>query len=470
MDSERRKLIKWSGAASALAPTVGSTLGSALGSSLAFAPPAAAAAAPAASVPISAFGLDATQLGVRPGSPDDQTIPLQRAIDRAAQARVPLALPPGVYRAGGLRLPSGAALIGVRGATRLAFTGGASLLAAAGAETVSLTGITLDGLLKPLPPNQGLVHFEESRGVRIADCAILASGRHGIRFAGVAGEVTGSTIADAVDVALLSSNANGLTVAGNTVTNAGNNAIVIIRDVAGHDGTMVLDNRIQDTRNRDGGSGQFGNAVNAHRAGDVIVRGNLIRRSAFSGVRGNSASAMQIVGNTVHECGEVALYSEFAFEGAIIANNVVDGAVTGVSIANFNEGGRLAAVQGNIFRNPAPRNPDPGELLGIGIYVEADTAVNGNVVDGAEAAGIVVGWGRYLRDVVVTGNVVRKTPIGVAVSVVPGAGSALISANMLSQTARAVVGMDHARPVTGDLTRDGAKGYAHLSVSGNRVG
>jgi uncharacterized secreted repeat protein (TIGR03808 family) len=92
-------------------------------------------------------------------------------------------------------------------------------------------------------------------------------------------------------------------------------------------------------------------------------------------------------------------------------------------------------------------------------------------VDTAAAAGIVIGWGRYLRDVAVTGNVVRKTPIGIAVSVIPGAGSALISANVVSQTALgAVVGMDHARPVTGDLTRDGTKGYAHLSISGNRVG
>jgi uncharacterized secreted repeat protein (TIGR03808 family) len=455
MDPERRKLIKWSGAASALG---------------ALAQPAAAATAPA-SAPTSAFGLDAAQMGVRPGSPDDQSVPLQRAIDRAAQARVPLALPPGVYRAGGLRLPSGTALVGVRGATRLMFAGGPSLLAAERVETVSLTGLTLDGLLRPLPDNQGLVHIEQASGVRIVDCTIMASGRHGIRFAGVAGEVTGSTIADAADVALLSSDARGLTIASNTVANSGNNGIVIIRSVAGRDGTMVLDNRIEDTRNRDGGSGQFGNAVNAHRAGDVIVRGNLIRRAAFSAVRGNSASAIQIVGNTVHQCGEVALYSEFGFEGAIIATNVVDTAQTGISIANFNEGGRLATVQGNILRNLGPQNPNPGELLGIGIYVEADTAVSGNVVDTADAAGIVIGWGRYLRDVAVTGNVVRKTPIGIAVSVVAGAGSALISANVVSQAARgAVVGMDHARPVTGDLTRDAAKGYAHLSVSGNRVG
>jgi uncharacterized secreted repeat protein (TIGR03808 family) len=458
MDPERRRLIKWSGAASALGAATAAFSGR------------AAAAAPI-SAPISSFGLDAAQMGVRAGSPDDQSASLQRAIDRAAADRVPLALPPGVYRAGGLRLPSGAHLIGIPGATRLVFAGGASLISAVHAEHVSLTGLTLDGMARPLPPNHGLVHFEETGGVRIADCAIAGSGRHGIRLAAVSGQVTGSTIADAADMALLSSDARGLTISGNAISNAGNAGIVIIRGENGHDGTQVLDNRIENTRSRDGGSGQFGNAINAYRAGDVMVRGNLIRRCAFSGVRGNAASNIQIVGNTVHECRETALYSEFAFEGAIVANNMVDGAQTGVSITNFNEGGRLATVQGNIFRNLTPRNANPGELDGIGIYVEADTAVSGNVVENAKAAGIAIGWGRYLRDVAVTGNVVRKAAIGIAVSVVRGAGSTLIAMNIVSEFERgAIIGMDHARPVTGELAGDGAKLHAHLSITGNRIG
>ena len=44
----------------------------------------AATAAPSlarAAAPSAALGLDAAQLGVRPGSPDDQTKALQRAID-----------------------------------------------------------------------------------------------------------------------------------------------------------------------------------------------------------------------------------------------------------------------------------------------------------------------------------------------------------------------------------------------------
>src|ERR1700743_1223076 len=68
-------------------------------------------------------GRDATHYGLRPGSPDDQTKALQRAIDEAARAQVPLALPPGVYRTGTLRLQNGSQLVGVRGATPLLFGG-----------------------------------------------------------------------------------------------------------------------------------------------------------------------------------------------------------------------------------------------------------------------------------------------------------------------------------------------------------
>jgi uncharacterized secreted repeat protein (TIGR03808 family) len=286
---DRRKLLQWSGAASAVGAAT--------------ALPECAGAAPATS---SAFGLDAAQMGVRPGSPDDQSAALRRAIERAATARVPLVLPPGNYRAGGLKLPAGAQLTEFRGATRLVYGGGPSLIGADHADQVSLTGLTLDGLKRPLPPHEGLVY----RGVRILDCSILGAGGHGMLLAGSEGEVAGTTITDAADVAIFTYDAAGLTLRGNSIANAGNNGIQIIRSAPGHDGTIVVDNRIENTLNREGGSGQYGNAVNAHRAGDVIVRGNIMRQCAFSAVRGNSASNLQITGNTVHQAGEVALYSE----------------------------------------------------------------------------------------------------------------------------------------------------------------
>jgi uncharacterized secreted repeat protein (TIGR03808 family) len=80
-----------------------------------------------------------------------------------------------------------------------------------------------------------------------------------------------------------------------------------------------------------------------------------------------------------------------------------------------------------------------------------------------------LGWGQYLRDVTVTGNVVRDADVGIAVSVVPGAGSAVIADNLISGARRgAILGMDRRTPVTGELANDGAR-FAQLAISGNRL-
>ncbi|WP_035671216.1 TIGR03808 family TAT-translocated repetitive protein [Bradyrhizobium liaoningense] len=432
-------------------------------------PADAARAAPLTSL----LGRDATQYGVRPGSSEDQTRALQRAIDEAARAQMPLALPPGVYRSGLLRLPNGSQLIGVRGATKLVFTGGASMIQSDGSDAIGLSGITFDGGNIPLPTRRGLIHVLGGRDVRMADCQITQSGGSGIWLEQVAGDVSGNIFTSIALTAVVSFDARGLSVSRNTIIGTNDNGIEILRTAIGDDGTLVADNRIEDIKAGPGGSGQYGNAINAFRAGNVIVRGNRIRNCDYSAVRGNSASNIHITGNSVSDVREVALYSEFAFEAAVIANNMVDGAAVGVSVCNFNEGGRIAVVQGNIIRNLIPKRPigtAPDDDAGVGIYIEADTSVTGNVIENAPSYGIVAGWGKYLRDVAITGNVIRKALAGVGVSVVPGAGTALVNNNMISETPRgAVVGLDHARAVTSDLSADGAQRFAQVMVSGNAV-
>jgi uncharacterized secreted repeat protein (TIGR03808 family) len=429
---------------------------------------------PARAAPLtSVLGRDATQYGVKPGSPDDQTRALQRAIDEAARAQVPLALPPGVYRTGMLRLQNGSQLSGVRGATKLVFTGGASMFLGEGAGPVGLDGITLDGGNIPLPQRRGLVHCLGGRDVRINDCDITASGGNGIWFEQVSGDISQNNFTNIATTAVVSFDALGLIVARNTILGTSDNGIEILRTAIGDDGTLVLDNRIEDIKAGPGGSGQYGNAINVFRAGNVIVRGNRIRNCDYSAVRGNSASNIQISGNSVSNVREVALYSEFSFEGAVIANNTVDGAALGVSVCNFNEGGRIAVVQGNIIRNLLPKRPigtAPDDDAGIGIYVEADTSVTGNVIENAPAFGIIAGWGKYLRDVAISGNVIRNSFVGIGVSVVPGAGTALVHSNMVAGAPRgAVVGLDHARPITTDLTSEGAQRYAQVAIGANAV-
>lgn len=440
---------------------------------------AAGAAAPLISVPSlaapvsnGALGLDVTHFGVRPGSPEDQSRELQIAINAAAGARVPLCLPPGRYVAGDLVLPAGAQLLGVRGATLLVLGHGASIVTAARADQVTLQGLVFDGGGLPLPDRRGLVTLRDVRGLRILDCTVQDSGGNGIVLEGVSGEISGTTVIGAAKAAIFSLDARGLAISGNTILNASNNGILVWRSQPGDDGTLVLANRIENISARDGGSGQNGNGVNVFRAANAIVADNRIKGCAFSAVRGNAASNLQMRGNTATAIGEVAIYSEFGFEGAVIAGNAIDGAALGISITNFNEGGRLAVCQGNLVRNLFTRgDPAKGpEACGVGIAVEADTAVTGNVIEGAPVIGISVGWGRYLRDVTVTGNVVRASPVGIAVSVAPGAGSALVADNLIAgATTGAVIGMDGRRAVTGDLAREDGRRFAQLTISGNRV-
>jgi len=415
--------------------------------------------------------IDAASLGVRPNAELDQSAALQRAIERAAGAGAVLRLPPGIYRAGALHLPSYTTIAGIAGATQIVMAGGPSLLSSTGSDHISLSGLLLDGANIPLPDGRGLLHLTQGRAVRIADCEIVNSGRNGIALEAIAGEVTDNTVNAAADYAIFSNNAGGLRIAGNTVRGAGNCGISVWRSTPGDDSTLVVDNRIEDTENTSGGTGQWGNAINVFRADNVIVRGNRIRNATYSAVRGNTASNIQIVGNACSGIGETALYVEFGFHGAVIANNIVDGAAVGVGIANFKDaGGRLAVVQGNLIRNLHRGRPYGGDTEAMGISTEADTAITGNVIEDVKGVGIIAGWGPSLRDVVITGNLVRGADFGIAVSVVSEAGSVVITNNLIADApSGAIVGRQWDKTVTGDLSKDGAERYGQLSIAGNRV-
>jgi uncharacterized secreted repeat protein (TIGR03808 family) len=435
---------------------------------------ATAASMPAQALPLmSALGRDVTQYGVRPGSPDDQTRAVQRAVDEAARAAMPLAFPPGIYRLGALKLPTNAQLVGVHGATTFSFAGTNAFISSQGAGNVAISDIVLDGNGIRLAQRQGLIHIVSGRDVRISGCHVIDSGGVSIWFDSVAGEISGNTIRNSLATAVVSFDAQGLIVTRNTIRGTSDNGIEILRNNVGDDGSIVTDNRVEDIRNGPGGTGQHGNGINAFRAANVIIHGNQIRNCDFSAIRGNSASNIQIVGNSVSDAREVALYSEFSFEGAVIANNTVDRCAVGVSVANFNEGGRMAIVQGNILRNMFTKKAidNPSETDGgTGMYIEADASVTGNVIENAPLIGIVAGWGRYLRDVAITGNVVRNTSYGIGVSVVPGSASTLVANNVISNaTNGAVVGFDHAKAVSGDLTKSGASKYPHLLLGPNQV-
>jgi len=92
------------------------------------------------------------------------------------------------------------------------------------------------------------------------------------------------------------------------------------------------------------------------------------------------------------------------------------------------------------------------------------------VIENAPSFGIVAGWGKYLRDVAITGNVIRKAFIGIGVSVAPGAGTALVNNNMISEAPRgAVVGLDHARPLRQTCPSRTRNVFAQVTIGTNAV-
>jgi uncharacterized secreted repeat protein (TIGR03808 family) len=302
----------------------------------------------------------------------------------------------------------------------------------------------------------------------LADIAVRGGLLNGIALSNSSGTIRDCTISGHRQAGVLSLDARGLTITHCTVSDCANNGIQIWRSAPGEDGSIVTANRIERIAAKGGGTGQNGNGVNVFRAGGVLVSGNRIETCAYSAIRGNAASNIQMVGNACRDIGEVALYAEFGFEGALISSNVVDKAAAGVSVTNFNEGGRLAVVTGNLIRNLFRREAEPVDKRGIGIGIEADTLVANNVIEGAPTAGISAGWGQYLREVSITGNVIREAGVGILVSSDPKAGACLVANNMISGASDgAIRADDHGTPVGPDLARDAPPAGSRLAISGN---
>ena len=417
--------------------------------------------------------INVTELGMRPGAFDDQSKAFAKILQQAGDRDTPLFVPPGIYIVSNLTLPRRIRLSGAPGATRIIYGGDGHLMVAEDAEHIEIDGIVFDGANRWLRDDvQGLLDFRRVRHAVIDNCQIVGSGRNGIAFERVAGRIERTEIAGAADAGIYSVEAAGLQITGNIVSDCANGGILVHRWQAADDGTMVSGNRVSRIAARNGGTGQYGNGINLFRAGRAIVANNMVSDCAFSAIRANSSSNIQITGNTCIGSGETAIYSEFTFEGALINGNLVDGAANGISIVNFNEGGRLAVCSGNIVRNLSTQGPYPADPpgFGVGITVEADCSATGNVIEAAPRYGMHVGWGEFMRNVVATGNVIRQAGTGIAVSVAEGTGPAVISDNLIDGAANgAIVGYRWTKPATGDLAREGAEGFANLTVERNRV-
>ena len=426
----------------------------------------------AAALPAAVAGQAATDFGLEPNAAHDQTERLQKAIDETSQRQSPLWLAPGTYLFHALTLPDGARITGVPGASILRFAGNGDGLVALSATHVTLQGLVIDGDLRAFPDanRRGLVTLTDCERLALRDLEVRNTFGNGVSLMRCAGRISDCTLHHAGHAGLFSVDARGLEITHTTVADCANNGILVWREKAGDDGTIIANNRIERIAALAGGSGQNGNGINVYRAGGVLVASNRIADCAYTAIRGNAASNIQMVANSCTRLGEVALYAEFGFEGALIANNLVDTAAAGISVTNFNEGGRLAVVQGNIVRNLARREHEPEDKRGEGIAVEADAVVTGNVVENATTAGIFVGWTKWMREVVVTSNLVRRSRIGIGVTGDRDAGAVLVTANLISgATDGAIRAMQRHAPYGPDLAATRTE-TARVLIHGNAVG
>lgn len=398
--------------------------------------------------------VSALDYDVRPGALDNQSAAFQRMLDETARRGIPVFLPAGTYVISNIKLPDGAVISGVPGRTELVYGGDGHFLSGHDLRQVRLSGLVIDGVNRWTGAGgDGLIDLRGVLDVTLEDLTVRGAGRDAIHLERCGGRIADCAISGAARFGIYAVESAGLTIRDNRVDACADGGIIIHRWAEGDDGTMIVGNRITNIGAVSGGTGQWGNAINLFRTDNVLVSGNRIEGAAFSAIRGNAARNLQITDNNCRAIGETAIYSEFGFENAIVARNFIDGAANGISVTNFNDGGRAATVSGNIIRNivaTGPYTPDaPG--FGTAIGVEADTTVTGNMIEGAALFGINAGWGPYLRDCVLSSNVIRNARIGIGISEAPGAGTVLVNANVIGARQGAIRAHRWADMTTGEL-------------------
>ena len=406
--------------------------------------------------------LEATKLGLVAGSDADQSDILQHALGQAADSGQVLRLPRGTIYAQGLDLPGNLIVEGVPGSTTISPFSGGTIGSIHEHNSLVLRDITFVGR-GAVEVTQGLLSLEYCEGVTLERCAFRGVPGVAVNVIDAAVTIRDCQFDGIGDAAIHALDSRGLMISGNRIDSCGNAGIRIWRSESGPDGSIITSNRIANIDWRGGGNGQNGNGINVYRADEVIVADNHIGDCAFTAIRLNATNNSQVSGNTCLRSGEVAIFSEFEFSGSVIANNIIDGAATGISITNLDSGGQLAVCQGNIVRNITQASAVNPDTIPIGIFAEAETAITGNTVQGVPGVAIAAGYGTFLRNVLISGNVISESDIGIGVSVVDGAGKVHIGGNAVAARQHAVVGLAWTEIVEADLAANAGR-YPNVSL------
>ena len=409
--------------------------------------------------------LNAIEMGLVANSATDQSEIFQFIIEKAAQLGQQLFVPSGNYKVSNIDLPSNFSMSGILGATIFSPANNQIVFNANYQENISLSNFEVNGLAIS---DHHLFFLRECKNILIENISLKNSGNGGFFLEKCQGKISNCNISKIKQAAIHIQDSLGMFVNSNIIDDCKNGGILVWRYEPAIDGTIITENRISNIGS-ESGSGQNGNGINTYQADEVIIANNKISQCDFSAIRVNSTRNTIITGNICNNCKEVAIFSEFAFSGSIISDNIIDQAAQGISVTNFDHGGHLSVCSGNIVRNiwaSSPTNPDARP---IAIYAEADCAVHGNLIEKVPGIGIVAGWGPYLRNVSVLQNIISDIKIGVAASVVDGAGIARISDNIITNASfSAIVAMTWLEIVGADLDKEN-KQYSNLIIKDNIV-
>lgn len=278
----------------------------------------------------------------------------------------------------------------------------------------------------------------------------LTSGRHVFENCTITGGGNAIAIGGTAEVALVNCHIRDCTRAGVYVTSTGHVQILnnhIYR--CGENGvriqsatpstssvatrTLVQGNYIHDIT-APWGDGGTGNAISIWKAHNVQVIGNRCEAFVYSAVRNSDGHNTTVIGN--HCSGgqrDSQVYFEFAFYGAVVANNYFGNGGAGLEVTNFTSGdggvsgGRQALVTGNRFQN----------FRMLAAKLEADVIFTDNIIDGVQNWGVLAGWNNATRNLTVANNLFMNCKWGVGLTTVDS-DPVYVEGNRFSSTPTAI--------------------------------
>jgi uncharacterized secreted repeat protein (TIGR03808 family) len=448
------------------------------------------------------LGLAAGALWSETAVAADQTEKLQRLFDKAARTTGHVVLEAGTYLVSTLKVTATLKIEGVRGRTVLKSSAGEPILHINDAANITISGVVFDsGNMVPHDgaggaggtsdtPAKFQVLATQCADILVEECVFQNAATCAVGFDACTGRVVGNVISGVGQAGILAgrfygayaaqkTEQRGLLISGNHLSDIGNNGIVLVHAGAKseEDGSIVSDNHIQGIRSGSG-NGQHGNGIYVFSSDNVIVSGNRITDTVYSGIRCTSAEAVQIENNSISRSSEVAIFVEFAFKSVVVSGNTVEDAFRGIELSGGDGVVGFTGLCGtNIVRNinRPTQNADGGKHIGINITSNNTTGV-GNVVDGVGTNSAGPGIGILVQDWSashyhsVQNNMIHAAPygIGVVLGYEGDGGAKAISITGNTISAATAAPFQEFNPAFEPESGDGLKS-AGLELSGNVI-